>query len=268
MPINLVKHHLTNYLPNLVALAGENIDWNRINTHINKKLKERILNSEGQIITVEACIYDYLMSAKQNESRAFGLLGYLNNLFEELLLLLSEAEKKLLSQNLYNMLISFDRNYLSYVGEIAVLNGLIKSRKYQLIKVEEKLPNGKKIDFVLQVISSNKLLQVEVYNIHLDGEKVDPNHDAINKFLTDRLTVKINKKEAGLESKREFTIVPVLWGPSKVLRIYYDFFQTESIQLENVHEPFAYGTFIGQNGYYEHRFWKISNLFKGNVVLT
>ena len=97
-----------------------------------------------------------------------------------------------------------------------------------------------------------------------DERKVESNDTAIRTFLTKKLNDKVKSKQTNLAGKSGFTLIPVIWGSAKILKIYYDFFQKESIPIENVLVPYAYGTFIEQNGDYIHKFCKISNLFTFN----
>jgi hypothetical protein len=246
----------------MVGLIGSNINLDKIDNLFNEKLENRKLTSIGK--QIEMCIYDTIVQANKNRPEAFRYLDFINKLCGELSELLNEEEKKLISLNIYNMLISFDLKYLNFFGEILVLNNLMKTKKYRLHAVEIKLSNGKEIDFVLQSISSNNLIQIEIVNLQPNEKKVEPDNNAIRAFLTKRLIDKIKTTQIGLNDKSEFILIPVIWGSAKVLKIYYDFFQRESIQIENVLEPHAYGTFIEENGVYIHRFCKISNLFTFN----
>jgi uncharacterized protein YlaI len=261
--MNLVKENLRIFIPALVDLVDEkDFPWEKINNLFTQKIKDRISDSNGEIIKVEASIYDIIVEAKKQNLTAIGLLDFLNKLFEELTDNLEASEKLLIKSNVKQMLISLDNKYLNFLGEIATLNNLIKSKAYRLIAIEERIPNGKSIDFKLQHINKQKPILVEIVNIHLDSKKVENNPEAIRTYLTCKLTKKIESKTSNLVKKIQFHLIPVIWGSSKDLKIYSDFFKSNSLNMLDVEEPIAYLTYSDTAGYYEHYFQTISKLFK------
>ena len=264
METNLVKANLQHYLPALVELLVDSNDfpWAKIDTLFSKKLQHRLIEFGNGKSVIEATVYDIIIEAKKGNSIAIGHLDFLNKLFEELCDSLTSREKGLIKTNVKHMLITFDKGHRNYIGEIAVLNNLIKSKSYRLSSIEVKLPNGKSIDFQLELTGKSKFLLVEVMNIHLEETKVDNSPEAIEKFLTERFTQKLESKTLTLPDNIEFYLVPVLWGGWKHIKVYSDYFKTNTIKLKNVIAPVAYLTYSDGKGYYEHHFKTISNLFK------
>lgn len=264
METNLVKSNLQLFLPALVEMVGDSKDfpWHKIDRLFSKKLQNRIIDFNNGKNLIEATIYDIIIEAKKGNATAIGHLDFLNKLFEELSDNLSLSEKGLVKTNVKHMLITLDKNHRNYIGEIAVLNNLIKSKTYRLNGIETKLPNGKSIDFKLEIIGKEKFLLVEVMNIHLEENRIDDSACAIEKFLTDRFLQKIESKTMALTESIEFFLVPVIWGDWRNLKVYSDFFKAKSIKLNNVIEPVSYLTYSDDKGYYEHHFKTISKLFK------
>lgn len=261
--MNLVKKNLQIFIPALIELVdGQDFPWDKIDKLFSKKIQDRISKYNGETTIVEASIYDIIVSAKKQESSAVGLLHFLNKLFEELTDTLEKNEKILIKNNVKNMLISVDSKYLNFLGEIATLNNLIKSKTYRLAGIEHKIPNGKSIDFKLRHIEKNKFLLVEIVNIHLDSKRVDNDPDAIRKFLTHKLSQKIETKKSQIEDEISFYLIPVIWGGWQDIKIYSDFFKSNTLNLPDVIEPVSYLTYTDNAGYYEHYFKNISNLFK------
>lgn len=264
METNLVKSNLQLFLPALVELVADSRDfpWDKIDRLFSKKLQDRIVDFNNGKSQVEATIYDVIIEAKKGNTTAIGHLDFLNKLFEELSDNLNPSEKRLVKTNVKHMLITFDKNHRNYIGEIAVLNNLIKSKNYRLNGIEIKLANGKSIDFKLEVIGKEKFVLVEVMNIHLEENRIDDSAEAIEKFLTDRFLQKLESKMVTLADKLKFYIVPVIWGGWRNIKVYSEFFKTNSIKINNVIEPVSYLTYSDGKGYYEHHFKTISSLFK------
>lgn len=263
--MNLVKENLKLFVPALVELVdGKDFPWTKIDNLFSEKIKMRKAKCNNETIIVEASIYDIIVEAKQQNSSAIGLLDFLDKLFEELNDNLNKTERQLVRSNIKKMLISFDSKYLNFLGEIATLNNLIKSKSFRLISIEEKIPNGKSIDFKLLNIEQNKTMLVEIVNIHLNNEKVENDSEAIRVFLTGKLTDKKETKSLKLDNLVQFYLIPVIWGSAENLKVYSDFYRFNSLNLDGILEPVAYLTYSDKTGhYYKHYFTTISKLFDG-----
>lgn len=258
--MNRVKENIKLFLPALIEIVGDSdFDWNYIDNLFSKKLNERTLKAGGGTLLIEATIYDIIIQVKKGNQEAIRLLSFFQKLLEELSTNLIEEEQKLVKKNVRNLLISFDSKYLNFVGEIAVLNNLLKSKMYRLEDVETKLSSKKSIDFTVKKIDNRKLFLVEIVNIHLDSNKIENDETKIKKFFADRLVNKIKSKK----SSEDFFLVPVLWGGWKDVKIYSDYFKKNRMDIKNVLEPVSYVTFSDPHNanHYFHRFGNVSNLF-------
>jgi hypothetical protein len=259
---NYAKENVAIFLPALVHFTDHpDFPWKRIDALFNQKIEERKEEAQEETIQIKATVFDFIIAAKKGDRTARGLLLYLNRLFHDLSQLLTVAQRKMAFTNIKNLLTRLDWRFYDYVGEIGILYNLLSTNNYRLLRVEEALGNGKTLDFTVQDITSSTVRLVEVYNIHLDSEKVEEDPNAIRAFLTKRLTEKIADKQKNQDSPVEFTLVPVIWGAVKSLRVYSQYFQEHQLDLPNVHEPFAWLQFSNDSNYYAHRFSRLSNLF-------
>jgi hypothetical protein len=280
LKINMVKANLSRFLPALVEFIGKlEFPWDRIDRFFSDELTKRQQKIDDKLkgllasgntsdpedvsITLEVCIYDVIVLAAKGNSTAIGFLHFLNMLFFELTDTLQLKEKILVCSNVRQMLISFDLKYQDFLGEIAVLRNLITSKIYNLEAIEEQPSNSiKPIDFKLRKIETGNIVWVEVLNIHLVDERVNPDSVAIHSFLKGRIVRKLEQKAVNVSDRSQFHLIPVLWGNSDSLKIYSDFFRTNIFQIPNVMEPIGYLTYSDGHGYYEHYFKPVSKLFK------
>jgi hypothetical protein len=266
--INYAKENIALFLPALIYFTDyPDFPWKKINAIFNEKVEERTAQAQGETITVQATIFDIIIAAKKGNKTAKGLLLYLNHLFHDLSQILTVTDRQMVLKNIKSMLTRLDWRFYDYVGEIGILYNLLATNKYRLLNVEEVQDNGKTIDFTVLVLGTSEVQLVEVLNIHLDSEKVETDPSAIKTFLTKRLSDKIADKQKKQDSPVEFTLVPVIWGGVKDLRIYSQFFQEHQLELPNVYEPFAWLQFSDDNDYYAHRFSRLKNLFDDFDIL-
>jgi hypothetical protein len=257
-----IKKVLYYRVPSLMELTEkQNLDWNRINQLFAAWMFKYANIPENDTVTEEAHIYLIAIESVNGNKQALGLFTFFDRLFQELVKVLSDNEKKLIGNNIFNLLTNFDSKYLNFVGEIAVLNNLIKSNQYNLIDVETKVLNGKSIDFKLSNKRNNENVFVEVLNIHINSNKVESDENKIKKFLETRINRKYTEKTSNLLPSFKLNIVPVIWGSAKVLEIYSSFFRSNSLETPYSTEPVSFLTFTDDSGYYLHKFGRISQLF-------
>jgi hypothetical protein len=127
-----------------------------------------------------------------------------------------------------------------------------------------RLPGTKPIDFQLSVIEGNRDVFVEILSIHLDSDGVENDPEIMKKFLLGRITDKIKDKRINAEKFPNLYLLTVLWGNKDAIKLYSEFFKNNPLDLKNVTEPISYLTYSDCNGYYEHYFKTISNLFTEN----
>jgi len=108
------------------------------------------------------------------------------------------------------MLTNTDKNYRNFVGELSVLNNCLIS-DFTLVKIEETLPNGKKIDFHLCHQKSNKSYLVEVVNVHYNYRK-QYTDEILAAEIKGKLIDKIADKTKNNPDTINFYLVPVIWA--------------------------------------------------------
>lgn len=261
--MNLVKKNLSLFIPSIVEfLEGQDFPWTKIERNFNKQIEKRFENADNKPITVEANIYDVIIACKQGRKGFFGLLIYFNRLFEELNKNLDKESKKVVKTTIRNLLSSYNHSYLNFIGELSVLNNLIKSEMTELIRCEKSIDNNKSIDFEINFKSNGMKVLIEVVNIHLDPQKTEDDPAKIETFLKGKLTEKRNEKTKDRSYGDVIHLIPVLWGSVDDLRIYERFYMTTKFSLPLTYEAMAYLTYSDDNDYYEHYFNPITKLFK------
>ena len=230
--MNHVKENLRCYLPAIVEFLGDQeFPWAKVNARFNKKIEKRLEEVTSETFTVEASIYDIIIAYKKGLKDYKRLLVFFNKLFEELIKNTEDNTRAVIKRTVWNLLISFDSKYLNYIGELAVLNNLLKSKTVKLIKCEFSLDNKKSIDFDVLFPQSGMRVLIEVVNIHLDPQKTEDDPNKIKAFIEKRLNNKRKSKTGGSEHADKVHLVPVLWGSHENLRIYERFFKTYKLDI-------------------------------------
>lgn len=260
--INFVKLNVSLFIPSLLELVEERIfPWDKIDKLFRAEIKKRTLLANGESIKVDATIFDVMIEAKKNNTTAIGYLDFLNRLFQELSDNLTPAEKAFTYTIIANILSKHDKGYWGYVAEVATLNNLIKSKSYRLVACEVQLEGTRPIDFKLLSLKTNSVVFVEVLSLHLEADKIDEDPDLIKAFYKGRIAKKMQNKGINPESHPNLYLIPVVWGDKNAIKRYSNFFKNNSLDIKNVLEPLSYITYSNDNGYYEHYFRTISNLF-------
>jgi hypothetical protein len=239
----------------------ENFPWAKIECKFESEIEKRFRDKgDREYITIEASIYDIIISVKSGKREHVGLLKYFNSLFTELSENLSEQEKTHVVSAVKNLLLTFDKRYLNFVGELAVLNQLKKTGNFNLHKHEFKLPNKKTIDFDLEILEPNMRILLEVLNIHINEQKVENDFDKIKGFFERRISDKIDSKKMNLQPDYNIHIIPVVWGSYEQLVIYRDFFKENSLDVDLAHEPLSFLMLSDGEDYYHFQFSPLSQL--------
>jgi hypothetical protein len=262
MPVNSTIVNISFYLPSIMQIIPlSDPDWKRIDDLFLQKHGKRLQNAINGVVLIEASLFDIIIEVKKGNIQAIRLLDFFNKLTTEILLYVDVTGLRKIRKNLKDLLLNFDSKYLNFVGELAVLNNLMKSRSYNLIDVEASLPDSKKtIDFKIASKSGESPILVEVVNIHLDETRTDK--DGIETFLTHRLSKKKESKSTSIS----FFLIPVIWGSASALKTYSDYFKENTVHIQSVLEPVAYLTFSdpADSNFMLHRFGSISTLFNQN----
>lgn len=261
--INAVKGNVAFYLPILFEFIPENDSfWKEADKNFNSEIEWRRGEAEAAegSIQAEITIFDVILLAKRGNGEGIRYLHFLRSMFDHLFNNLVSVERALVKRTFKTILKKLDFRYKDFVGELAVLNNMISTKKYRLEDVEAPLADSPKtIDFKVRDLNTNECHLVEVYNIHVDSDKVQPEPERIKAFFTHRLTQKIASKE----TQMQFELVTVLWGGWRDLLVYSNYFKAYAVHLVNVHEPMAYLTFseVNDGSFFQNRFKKISRLF-------
>lgn len=136
---NQVRPNVEEFFPGLMQLASVlNINWDKLNDLFLKELVRRFKDSKGQSINIEIAIHDLIVQVRMGNLNAVGQVDFLNKLFYGLSNKLTDKEKRLIKPIIEGILINFNRRYLNFVGELAVLNNLLNSKSYLLRSVNQK----------------------------------------------------------------------------------------------------------------------------------
>ena len=142
-------------MPSLIELIGEkNISWTKANkilfNHVRKSFDEAVL--AGCEIIKDANFFTILKNKYEGNDLSDAMFDFYNFIFEKLNELLSKEEKKLLQKTILNIMTDMTKDYLNFIGELAVLYIFKASGQYTLLSVEEKLHPDKDIsaDFLFR----------------------------------------------------------------------------------------------------------------------
>jgi len=254
---------LKSHLPIIFELLNEqkltNYQWKKLNRNFiriyEKRKKEYFKNNE--YLLVKSNIYDLITSSIKGELKATMLLAFIKKTLEELTDNLSISEKKKLRTTVYNLLVSFDSKYYNYLGELLILNNLLRSKDYYLSEIESKIVNKKTADFLIKKRDDTESHLIEVVNVHVEDAHID-----LDKLLTDKLVAKLNDKRDGETTYLDFKLVPVIWTSYENLRRVENLYKNGfSISFESVWEPTAFAMFTYPENRVIYRFGNISTLF-------
>lgn len=76
--INLVKYNLSYYIPKLIDFIGEEkFPWNDLERKFDNKINQRVSETNGNTIVIEASIFDQIISLKKGDSNCIGMMDFL-----------------------------------------------------------------------------------------------------------------------------------------------------------------------------------------------
>jgi hypothetical protein len=262
-----IKKGIERYMPSIfLLLNNEDINWQKINDQVLKAhlKRKKEYNANNNQLTIEMSFYDLISHALKDPKNALGVFDFINRVVFNLSNNLNAAQKREFKKTIYSMLTNLNRNYLNFVGELAVINGLLNSKLYALERVEFPLPNGKNVDFMVLDIKRNKKILIEVLNIHLKKGLPD-NYEGIKQFLLHRFNEKLRSKKQNLPSDFEIEIIlaPVVWVEAHHdLQKLYDFYSAgnKTSIYPGDYIPYAYANFVSAEGQSLHRFERVSTI--------
>lgn len=259
-----LKGRLEEYLPVFFELYdGKGRAWNKVSKavyerHLNNIKKEKELNMP---LIIEASFFDIITEALNGKRSARVLLEYFKQLFKDLSNNLSDEQKHMIQKNLYGVLTNLNLDYRNFIGELSVLNNLIKAG-YDLLATEHRLDEqGLKkteIDFLVCSPLDKEEILVEVVNIHLSDTNTKDSI-SIKNLLEGKLKPKYQDKKG--DSKNTFYLIPVLWGSITELKQVIEFYEKNNFSLPNVMDSVCYMSFTKEStGDFYHRFGPVKNI--------
>ena len=212
--INYTKRNISVFLPGLLEITDNDPDfpWDSIDQFFKDTWYEKAAGTVDDSFQVEATFFFVFMGALKGLPVAVGYIDFLNRLFEELADLFTTDKQKMICSTIKKLLKTPTLQFLNFLGELATLNNLLKSKIYELDFVESPLPNDNSIDFRLKNLNEGHFVLVEVLNIHVDDDRVEADPIAIDKFMSHRLKNKRREKNEDLVNPNQFWLVPVLWA--------------------------------------------------------
>jgi hypothetical protein len=262
-----LENRLKLYVPDMFTLMGkQGFNWSELNERYGEFLRDRKIKFRlnGNYLRDPVNFYDVTLRSVTSDDPVFqNYFVYINKVFRSLSTILTDDEKIMVNSIIRNLLRQFSRSYTHSLGELFVLNNVMKSEKYRLRKIEYENPEepkiknkkGKTIDFLFYSLELKQDILLEVMNVDLKEKTViDSTH--LKLHLERKISDKIKDKKKSFP-KFNFNIIPVLWGTSEELRVVYDMYkQGVGPNFDNVMEPFTYGYFYKESG--GHSFYKFS----------
>ncbi len=245
--MDVLREDLQKYLPNLFGLLYIEPDWDSLSQKINNKG----IAQTGSYL--DSHLYELIAGAKVNDLNALVILEYFDIVFREICTLPEHARKQL-NQKALEILRTLTPDFKNYIGELAVLDGILKTGQFRLLQAEASLGNGKSAEYYIENIEQTETYYVEVVNIHLTES-----HGNLRKTLRRKIVHKINDKRKKVDI--EIIVVPVIWASRAMLKKLHDAYN-QSFTIKHAYEPFAFSVEPNAiTGVGEHRFHRISNLF-------
>lgn len=257
-----LKNKLKQYVPSLFEILNDDrIRWPEITRKFQETYNKRLIEYEKKgSLRVTASFFDIISAALNNLPQAIRLLDYFQKLFEEISDRLSAIQKQQLKTTVYNLLITNDASYLHFIGELSVLNLLIRLGNYIFQQTEFELGNGRTVDFHFKDVRTNLDVLIEVYNIVLERDLEED--EKIEKSLTHRLHQKMKSKTKNRTDIPIFEIVPVIWGSKENLEKLYKFYKKgNTVNMPYCMPACAYITFTTVDNQNIHRFGMLGTLF-------
>jgi hypothetical protein len=252
-----VQPFLKKEMPGLINLLGtQNISWTSINRRfaVNMEKINAELKLTQKTIFIEATFYSIIINKYWGNGEADGMFDWYCTIFESLSSNLTDVEKRLLRPQIYSVLIELNKGYLNFIGELATLNEIKKSGKYELINVEELIQSGsnKSADFLFLSKGYQTKILVEVVNLHVYLLKI-VDVENIKLHIEGKLREKMRDKF--INPKYEYYLQPVMWTKSEnELELLATLYKKNGLSINNVHPPFAYSSYKNGDGTYDHHF--------------
>lgn len=214
---------LLKYFPNTLSLIDQKYDFSVLDERFDRILADDAISNKPR----ETNIIDFTIFCEQNNLFHIELAKFLDGLVKEAVETLGAKFKKGLRNAFKGKLTNYSSwNYLNPFGEIISLLTILKNDNYNLLEIEHRIPNGKKLDFLFATTNKSKIA-VEVINLH--PQDTYTNISELENDLLGKLKDKIEIESEGIEfDKLQFTwtYLPVLWSIDlKSLLPFKDYFE-------------------------------------------
>ncbi len=262
-PIDL-RESLQKYLPVLFDFLSvmdfRPEQWDKLNANFLKRYfaRREAYRLNDNHLLISANIYDIITEKLNNNIAGIRYLEFITKTREELSKNLSIAEKKLVNKTLYDFLISYDYRFKNYLGELLVLNSIIKSNSFELVTVETQIVNEQTADFLFSKKDGSGYQLVEVVNLHIDSS-----HTMLEAHLTKSFSTKLLKKTDVEVLYSKFVLVPVIWAdPTHLQRVLKVWQSIDKTAIGDVFEPVSYICLTSAEQVF-YKFGTLSTLLKG-----
>ncbi|MBI9055980.1 MAG: hypothetical protein JEY96_19315 [Bacteroidales bacterium] len=229
--MNEIQFILSSYCPDIVDIIGEKKKfWKKVRLkYLDRLSLIKNVTLEKKSYISRRSFLDNLISSKNesDESKAFMLdINYrVKNIYREI-----SSKKELLDKlrSILEQLIlpeidepkSYDR-----VGEIYALDYIISLENIEILEMEYKLENGKRIDCLLLNKGKNKKFLIDFLSINIDPEKVESS-DGLTKLLLNRILPKYKQKTINLKTiDYSFKVLPIIWIEPELIEKYIGLFK-------------------------------------------
>jgi len=214
----LLKDYLDKFCPTVVSMANlSNAEWQSISDRFDARMN-RIVEALDTTtsIGVQTTIYDLVLLADSGQKEGISFLRFIERLSKDLIKDVPARFHVRLRNSFVNLVSNFDdarSGYLDPIGEFTALLSMVTESTLELKEIEATLPSGKKADFCFVDSKGDRLVWVEVLNIHFQEGKIRTDNDLLT-FLSKRIEDKLQKKlhALGCEApNRIFALLPVVW---------------------------------------------------------
>ncbi len=263
-----LEDSLKRFVPNIFLLTEP--EWETIGEKINERYEKRlavfnasnsdVAASNSPSITINSYLdynfYDVVFKALEGDVRPVSMLDYFNIVFGEIAKILPPELKGRVNDNMKKLLHTTKPDYMHYIGELAVLDSLMKTGEYDLTGIEVVIVDKKTAEFGLMNKSDGSSKLVEVYNIHITA-------DTTIEDLIQKLQWKVDDKSKGDNKNKIFIVVPVLWSASykDLENLSEKINECGGIQVECTYEPVAFGVCYEGDEKFSYRFGHLRTLF-------
>lgn len=259
-----IKDKMEEFLPELFQLIeGQNVSWNSINKGFTKNHhRRREIYKNNPREQFEVTFYDLIGNVLiYNDSSSSKFLTYITMVIRRLNTGLDNKQKQMAGKIIRNLLKNISLDYIHSVGELFFLDKVIDTKQYELLEVEFKMKNGKRIDFRFCSKINKDVVLVEILNIHLDKLNIKSQAEFL-KQITNKVGDKIFDKTNGILEDYQFLLQLIFWGSGDELKKVSEYYKNGLvIPISGIFEPLSYVCITNEENIPVYKFSTISTLF-------